>query len=196
MTEFYEANARTFISTTRDLDMSEMQRRFLAALPIVDGKTARILDAGSGSGRDALAFRFLGYKVEAFDASPAMVAATREHAGVRVRQMRFEDFAWEHSFEGIWACASLLHVAETDLSGVIDRLAAYLIPGGAFYLSFKFGTGERVKDGRRFTDMTEDRLAALLGGCAALGQTDIWQSWDRRPERASEMWVNAVVKKK
>lgn len=196
MTEFYDANARAFISTTRDVDMSDMQRRFLGALPIVAGNTARILDAGSGSGRDALAFRLLGYQVEAFDASPAMVAATQDHAGVPVRQMRFEDFVWEHPFEGIWACASLLHVAETDLPQVTDRLAAHLVPGGALYLSFKIGTGERVKDGRRFTDMTEDSLATLLDECGAFGQPDIWQSRDCRPDRASEMWVNAVVTKR
>lgn len=196
MTEFYDANARAFISTTRDVDMSGMQRRFLGALPIVAGNTARILDAGSGSGRDALAFRLLGYQVEAFDASPAMVAATQDHAGVPVRQMRFEDFAWEHPFEGIWACASLLHVAEAEMPEVIDRLATHLVPGGALYLSFKLGTGERFKDGRRFTDMTEDRLAPLLDRCGAFGQPDIWQSQDRRPDRASEMWVNAVVTKR
>ena len=196
MTEFYDTNARAFISTTRDVDMSDMQRRFLAALPIVGGKAARILDAGSGSGRDALAFRLLGYEVEAFDASPAMVAATRDHAGVPVRQMRFEDFAWEHPFEGIWACASLLHVAEGDLPGVIDRLVTHLVPCGALYLSFKHGKGQRVKDGRCFTDMTAESLAALLDGCGALGQPDIWQSRDCRPDRAAEIWVNAVVTKR
>jgi len=67
MTEFYDANAEAFISITRDVDMSDMQQRFLAALPVNDGKLARILDAGSGSGRDALSFRLLGYAVEAFD---------------------------------------------------------------------------------------------------------------------------------
>lgn len=109
--------------------------------------------------------------------------------------MRFEDFAWEHPFEGIWACASLLHVAAADLPGVIDRLAAHLVPGGALYLSFKRGTSERVKDGRRFTDMTAQSLAALLDGCRALGRPEIWESRDCRPGRASEVWVNSVVKK-
>ena len=196
MTDYYDANARAFISTSRDVDMSDMQRRFLAALPNVEGKPARILDAGSGSGRDALAFRLLGYETEAFDASPAMVAATREHAGVQARQMGFEDFAWDHPFEGIWSCASLLHVSEADLPRVINQLAAHLTPGGALYLSFKLGTGERAKEGRRFTDMTEDSLETLLDGCGALSQPDIWQSRDCRPDRASEVWVNAVVTKR
>lgn len=196
MTGFYDVNAETFISTTRDVDMSDMQQRFLAALPVVDGKPARILDAGSGSGRDALSFRMLGYEVEAFDVSPAMVAATREHAGVEAQQMRFEDFAWDHQFEGIWACASLLHVAEANLPTVIDRLVDHLTQGGVLYLSFKLGTGERIKDGRRFTDMTEASIATLLDECPGLSAPDIWQSKDCRPDRAAELWVNAVVNKK
>ncbi len=190
---YYDHHAAAFLATTRDVDMSDARGRFLAVVPSPDIGSARILDAGSGSGRDALAFRLLGYSVEAFDASPAMIAATQAHAGVPTRLMRFEDFAWEHPFEGIWACASLLHVTAADLPGVVERLAAHLAPGGALYLSFKFGTGERVKDGRRFTDLTAERLAALLEGCVAFGQPDIWQSRDGRPDRASDLWVNAVV---
>jgi 2-polyprenyl-3-methyl-5-hydroxy-6-metoxy-1,4-benzoquinol methylase len=195
LSDYYDHYATTFIATTRDVDMSEARGRFLAAVPARPGGPARILDAGSGSGRDAQAFRVSGHDVEAFDASPAMVAATQAHAAVPTRLMRFEDFAWEHSFEGIWACASLLHVALVDLPGVIDRLVAHLVPGGALYLSFKQGTGERLKDGRCFTDMTAESVIALLEGCGALSHPDIWESRDCRPGRTSEVWVNSVVKK-
>lgn len=196
MTNYYDSNANAFVATTRYVDMSDARDRFLAAVPPRADGPARILDAGSGSGRDALAFRVLGHDVRAFDASPAMVAATQAHAAVETRQMHFEDFAWEHSFEGIWACASLLHVSTVDLPQVIDRLAAHLVSGGALYLSFKRGTGERVKDGRGFTDMTAENLAALLDGCGAFTEPDIWESRDCRPDRASEVWVNAVVVKR
>lgn len=107
LTDYYELNANAFIATTRDVDMSDARGRFLAVMPLRQSSPARILDAGSGSGRDALAFRRLGHNVEACDASPAMVAATQAHAGVPTRLMRFEDFVWEHPFEGIWACRPL-----------------------------------------------------------------------------------------
>lgn len=196
LTNYYDSNANAFIATTRDVDMSDARERFLAAVPARADGPARILDAGSGSGRDSLAFRVSGYEVKAFDAAPAMVAATQAHSVVETRLMQFEDFAWEHSFEGIWACASLLHVAYADLPGVVDRLAAHLVPNGALYLSFKRGTGERVKDGRRFTDMTAETLAALLDRSGVFGEPDIWESRDCRPDRASELWVNAVVVKR
>lgn len=195
MTNFYDSSANAFIATTCDVDMSAARGRFLAAVPSRPDGPARILDAGSGSGRDARAFRVLGYDVKSFDASPAMVAATQAHAAVETRLMRFENFAWEHSFEGIWACASLLHVAEADLPGVVGRLAAHLVSGGALYLSFKHGTGARMKDGRHFTDMTAESLAALLDVCGGFIEPDIWKSRDCRPDRASEVWVNSVVRK-
>ncbi len=196
MADYYDRHAITFIATTRDVDMSDARERFLAAVPSRRDGPARILDAGSGSGRDALAFRVLGYDIKAFDASSAMVSATQAHASVPTRLMRFEEFTWEHPFEGIWACASLLHVAVVDLPGVIDRLSAHLVPDGAIYLSFKRGIGERVKDGRRFTDITAESLPALLDGCGVFGEPNIWESRDCRPQRASEMWVNAVVVKR
>jgi len=196
LSEYYNHNAAIFIATTRDIDMSDARTRFLAAVPARLDGPARILDAGSGSGRDALAFRLLGHDVAAFDASPKMVAATQAHAAVPTRLMHFEDFVWEHPFEGIWACASLLHVADANLPRVVGRLAAHLVSGGALYLSFKRGTRERVKDGRRFTDMTAETLAARLDGCGVFGEPDIWESRDCRPDRTSEVWVNAVVAKR
>lgn len=193
MTAYYQTQAEAFVAATRVVDMSALRGRFLAALPVRAAGPQRILDAGSGSGRDARAFRALGHAVSAFDAAPAMVAATESHAGVPARLMRFETFAWEHPFEGIWACAALLHVARADLPGALARLVAHLVPGGVLYLSFKQGRGTRVRDGRRFTDMTAGGLAALLEGSARLGPAEVWLSPDARPARAQETWVNALV---
>lgn len=193
MANYYQDFADEFIASTRAVDMSDARARFILALP--HAEPARILDAGSGSGRDSLAFSLAGHSVEAFDASKEMVAATRSYADVPTRLMRFEEFVWEHDFEAIWACASLLHVATADLPTVLDKLAARLVPDGVIYLSFKLGIGERTKDGRRFTDMTEESLGLVLDRTKGLIQSEVWRSQDRRPDRATEMWVNALVKK-
>ncbi len=62
-----------------------------------------------------------------------MVRLARERVGSRgeVRHMRIEDVAWQKEFNGIWACASLLHVPVVDFPGATTRLAAALRPGGA-----------------------------------------------------------------
>ena len=193
VTEFYDTHADAFIAQTRDVDMTALRQRFLDSLPRRSDAAGRLLDAGCGAGRDARAFATAGYDVSAFDASPAMVAATEDHAGVPVRRMTFEGFAWEHPFEGIWACASLLHVAEEDLLDVLSRLALHLVPDGVLYMSFKVGTGMRTKDGRRFTDMTEARLGAFLDGRPGLTEREMWRTADRRPDRSGEEWLNTLV---
>lgn len=193
LADYYTTHASEFIASTRDADMSDAQSKFIAALPSTGD--IRILDAGSGSGRDSLAFRRAGFSVEAFDASPEMVQATQTYANVPTRIMKFEHFAWDHSFEGIWACASLLHVAEAHLAAVLDKLSGHLVTNGVLYLSFKLGNGVRYTGGRRFTDMTEESLGKVLDRITGLIQFEIWQSQDRRPERAAERWVNALVKK-
>jgi SAM-dependent methyltransferase len=195
MTEFYDANAEQFLKNTRDVDMTALRNRFLAALPQPLADTARILDAGTGSGRDARAFRRAGYRVDAFDASPAMVEAATAFAEIPVRHLRFEDFAWNSPFEGIWACASLLHVAREDLPAVMRRLADHLVTDGILYASFKLGTGDRLKDGRHFTDMTEETLSSLLDECPTLQQDKVWRSEDRRADRKEDIWLNTLLRK-
>ena len=195
MTEFYDTHTEQFLKDTRDVDMKALRDRFLAALPGKTTYTTRILDAGTGSGRDARAFWEMGYQVHAFDASRAMVKAARDHACLPVRQMQFEDFACEHAFEGIWACASLLHVRRPDLPAVMHHLASHLVPGGILYASFIFGTEDRTKDGRHFTDMTEETLSALLDECSALRQVETWRSSDRRPDREEDIWLNTLLRK-
>lgn len=147
---YYERNAERFAADTGDLDMSALHERFLPYVPA----GGRILDAGCGVGRDALAFAQRGYSVLAFDASPEMVRLAMERTGGRVEVLRmgFEEVRWQGEFDGVWACASLLHVRAPDLPFVLRRLRAVLRPGGALYMSFKYGSGERVLEGRRFTD--------------------------------------------
>ena len=116
--EFYESNADSFIAQTADVDMAALYQRFCKHLP----PGASVLDAGCGSGRDALAFFNMGYDVVAFDASPKMVDAASKRAGVPVYQMTFEDMKFDRTFDGIWACASLLHVPRAHLSDVLGIL--------------------------------------------------------------------------
>lgn len=106
--------------------------------------------------------------------------------------MRFEEVAWREEFDGIWTCASLLHVPIVDFPGVAARLALALRPHGAWYMSFKLGRGERAVGGRTFADHTEETLRYTLAGTGALlGET--WLTEDVRAERIGEQWLNAIA---
>lgn len=153
--DYYDRHADAFANQTAALDLEPLYQRFLRHVR----PSGRILDAGCGVGRDALAFAQRGYDVVAFDAFEAMVRLAGERVGSRavVHHMRFQDLHWQNEFHGIWTCASLLHVSQACFVDVATRLADALRPGGAWYMSFKLGGGERVVAGRLLLIITWKR---------------------------------------
>jgi SAM-dependent methyltransferase len=184
---YYDENAQSYFDATVLADMRDLRDRFLQHVR----PSGTILDAGCGSGRDAKAFGDAGYVVTAFDASVEMVRLARHHTGLSVHQMTFEQMDWEGQFDGIWASASLLHVARTDLPETFSRFARALAAGGAWCLSMKQGDTTRELDGRTFTDVTEAEMHDLLEA-AGLNVRDIWLTADVRPGR-EDRWVNAIA---
>ena len=188
--EYYQHHANDFFNSTVNVDMRSLYTPFLERIP----KGGRILDAGCGSGRDSKAFLQQGYRVEAFDATAEMAKLASQHTGLSVKQMTFSDVDTVNRYDGIWCCASLLHVSAAELPDAMAKLARALKPGGIWYVSFKYGDGERVKEGRRFTDLNEQGLNTLLAGLAGITLVGHWITEDKRPDR-SEMWLNALLQK-
>lgn len=191
MADYYNENAAEYFASTVNVDMHALRERFLTHLPA----RGHILDAGCGSGRDSLAFLNAGYRVTAFDAAPKMAALAEERIGQSVEVLRFQDVTWSNTFDGIWACASLLHVPRSELPDALQRLERALKPGGILYVSFKYGDGEREAGGRRFTDLDETGLATLLERVSGLRRLEQWITGDQRRGRAHEPWFNALLVK-
>lgn len=189
---YYETHAADYAEATRGIDMAELYDQFLPHIPA----RGRILDAGSGAGRDTLAFLKKGYQVEAFDASPRLAEISSRLTGLKTKVLRFQDFVSEPRFDGIWACASLVHVPRRELADSVRRLVDALKPGGALFVSLKKGAGERVaRDGRLFTDLDEATARALL---APLGFeiARMWVSEGQGVRRGRGDWLNIVAVKK
>ena len=99
--DYYNQNADSYFADTVGADVRHLRSKFLIHLPA--GRD--ILDAGCGSGRDALAFHGAGYRVTAFDASAEMCRKAHEYTNASVIQMTFQQMIWRCEFDGIWACA-------------------------------------------------------------------------------------------
>ena len=128
----------------------------------------------------------------AVDGTPELCEHTRLRAGCRARCMLFEELDYSDAFDGVWACASLLHVEKDALPGVLRLIRRALKKDGVFYASFKYGEAEREKNGRRFSDFTEESLRALLEEAGGFRVEKLWTTADARPERAEERWVNVL----
>ena len=189
--EYYNKNHQEFTSSTLDVYFSDIQDRFLRRLP----KNALILDFGCGTGRDSRYFLQKGYRVEACDGSEEMVKTAERVAGIPVRKMLFSELCEQEHYDGIFACASILHVPYAELPDIFLRMERALKPGGILYVSFKYGQFEGIRSGRFFTDMDEERLRDILKPKATedLEILELWITGDVRPERKEERWLNSLL---
>lgn len=199
--QYYNDHAASFFETTVGVDMGPLHARFLQKMPA----GGRILDAGCGSGRDARAFKEQGFKVTAFDASPELARLASEHSGLHVHVAHFLSLPDAAQlglpagtlFDGIWACASLLHVARHDQPEAWSRLWRMLKPGGVLYASYKHrNTGQPIERmdtlGRPFTDCDEALLTEWLKPLPHVSGIETWLTTDQRPGEA-QTWLNALV---
>jgi 2-polyprenyl-3-methyl-5-hydroxy-6-metoxy-1,4-benzoquinol methylase len=108
------------------------------------GPGARVIEIGSGGGRDALLMEQLGLAVRRTDVTPAFVELLREqgHSCDRLDPLVDDLASPDGPYDAVWANASLLHVARADLRTVLGRLAEVTRPGGLLRMSLKEGDGE------------------------------------------------------
>ena len=184
---YYETNATRFVADTADVEFGALQREFVRRLP----KGGRVLDLGCGSGRDSLAFLKAGFEVDAVDGSAQMVEAASELTGLPVAHALFSDYEPKGPYDGIWACSSLLHVPASGLADIISKYARALAPRGTFYLSFKLGAHNGMRNGRWFTDLDEPALRAFIAEVPGLRVDRVDVTSDVRPGRSDEKWLNA-----
>jgi SAM-dependent methyltransferase len=188
---YYETHAPDYANKTQSVDMAKVYNRFLNHIP----PGGKILDAGSGSGRDTLAFLGRDYQVDALDASPRLAALSTQLTGVPTKVLRFQELDIVSRYDGVWACASLLHLKASELVDAFARLQRALNPNGIIYASFKVGTEERVAvDGRWFTDMNEERLHHILKDVPKLTLVDIWLSAGEDTFYGQGEWLNVLLR--
>lgn len=188
---FYDQNAEEFVSGTLVADMSDTHTRFIKLLPA----GARILDFGCGSGRDTKVFLEAGYQVDATDGSQEMCARASEFTGILVKRMLFNELDAVEAYDGIWACASILHLPKAELADVLQRIERALKPGGVLYASFKYGTFEGMRNERYFTDFTEDSIREYWAAETSMQIIDLWISQDVRTDRKERKWINLLARR-
>lgn len=189
---YYDTHAEEFYKSTVNVKFAAMQERFCTKLK----RGAYILDFGCGSGRDTKYFLEQGYHVEAIDGSVEMCKLASEYTGIEVKNMLFQELAEVEKYDGIWACSSILHLPIDELPEVMNKMAAALKGNGIIYTSFKYGTFSGERNGRFFTNMTEETFADLLNGIDSLEIQEQWTTLDVRPNRGEEKWLNLILRKR
>lgn len=189
--DYYNENTKCFIDGTVSVDFTQLQNVFLELLP----NNAHILDFGCGSGRDTKYFLDRGYQVDAMDGSVELCRAASEYTGIHVKHMFFQELTEVKKYDGIWACASILHVKKAELPDIIRKMSLATKENGIMYVSFKYGDYEGERNGRYFTDMTEISMKELLDDFPELEVEKQWITGDVRAGRGDERWLNMILRK-
>ncbi|WMN60007.1 class I SAM-dependent methyltransferase [Pseudoalteromonas xiamenensis] len=189
--EYYQNKAQEYAAETLNIDMYEAYRKFVQYVS-AEGK---ILDIGCGSGRDSLYFIKQGFKVVATEPTPALRDIASAYTGLNVLNTTFQALNFNDEFDGIWCCASLLHVPTVELPSVINNLVQSLKQNGVLYISVKKGNGEQNIGGRHFTFFTEHNLVETMLRNPKISLVDTWQNSDYRLGESNTCWLNFIFLK-
>lgn len=130
--------------------------------------SGKILDIGSGPGRDGKILQSNGLEVICVDASQSMVELSAKR-GLKSIVADFAELPFEDNhFDGVWAYTSLLHVPKKQMNQSIIELKRVLKPNGIFGLGMIEGDTEeyrvtsKVIEPRWFSFYNRNELETLL----------------------------------
>lgn len=190
--EYYNKNAELYFEQTVTGNFEENYNEFLNEIP----SNSYILDFGCGSGRDSKYFIQKGYKVKSIDGSLEMCKLASRFIGQDVKCMNFEELNDKNIYDGIWACASILHVPKEELPRVLSKMLTALKNGGTIYISVKKGEGYKIEDGKYYNFITRKELENII--CNLNENAKIIKYFEtfsstKRPEKV--VWSNYLIRK-
>lgn len=190
-TDFYNEQARVYYDKTIELDMSEALEEFISLLP----ENCPILDLGCGSGRDSLYLIEHGFDVTAMDGASELCGLAEIHIGQDVLCMRYEEMDFESVFDGVWACAALVHIPKNELSNILVKIVNSLRPNGILYMSLKYGDVSGLKNGIYYSEYRTKDIKDIINNFKELELIKIYKTNDIREERKEEQWLNVYIRK-
>ena len=188
--DYYNKNAKAFVKRTYNLDFSNVQDKFLSYFT----SGSKLLDLGCGSGRDSVYFINHGMIVDSVDGSSEICKIASQVAGIPVKKMKFDELSFINTYDGIWACASLLHLNIIELKSVLSKVVRALKTYGFLYISFKYGDFSGIRNERYFMDMNEASFTKIVSNFPQLRIVEMFITNDIRKDR-NEQWFNVILQK-
>ena len=188
---YYNKNAKNYFETTINGNMKLSYKKFLEYIP----KKGYILDLGCGSGRDSKYFIENGYKIKAIDGSLELCLLAEKYMNHKVIHMNFSELNDLNEYDGIWSCATILHLTKQEFIKVLKKLIRALKEEGIIYISFKNGIGEELKDGRYFMYYTENQFEEIINLFDKIEILDKYITYSITNPNEERKWNNYILKK-
>ena len=187
---YYDKNASDYFSKTSQVNLVALYKEFLKYVPA----GGLIMDLGCGSGRDVKWFRDHGYDAHGLDASEQLIKIAQDKLNIPVEVGNIENWVADKTFDGIWCCASLMHLDDNSIDRFLSNLRYNLRKGGVLFISVKEGIESGIsEDGRFFRDFDEELLRTVLRHYKSLRIEKVWYTEDKL-HRNSFRWLNAIIR--
>lgn len=190
---YYDNHSQEYFEMSKVFEMESFYQRFIENNIPAGGK---ILDAGCGSGRDALNFAKKGFDVTAFDGSANLVQICQEQ-NIKCEHNDFLNIKYNNQFDGVWCCAALLHLPTEAFDQALTNLTYSLKKGGVLYFSIKKLENGFLEDsaGRLFYNPGEEHMTQLFDklGLSVESPDNIW--FTGKQTEPNQLFVNYLLKK-
>ena len=183
--DYYNRYAVPYYEETVDASMEEVMKPFVELLS-EESENAEVLD---------LLLEEYGFYVTPMDGSEEMCKLAEVNTDKEVLQMTYDEMEFDDVFDGIWACASLIHLTEDEMRKVMKKLVQALKENGVLYFSVHKGDRDGIYHGRYFHDYNRRELQSLMEEYPELEVVDIWTTQDVRSEKSDKLWLNVLARK-
>lgn len=199
--DVYDTIAQFYAKRTVDYAPEREREKFIQRIK----SQGKILDAGCGPGRDSAFFAEKGFQVVGIDLSGKLLEIAKQKASTATflkQDFRNLDFS-PSTFDGIWACASLLHLKKIDIPNVLKKFYELLQPEGILFIMVKEGRGEAdVQESissnlsRHFTYFDREEISKLLKQTGfAIEEVYTFNERDRDKAKRNLIWIASFSKK-
>lgn len=190
--KYYDDNIESY----KEQELNDFSKNYNFEIPDIFlsylNSKSHILDLGCGTGRDSKYFMDKGYQVTSIDGSYEMCKVAENLLKKEVEQINFLDINYNEEFDGVFACASLLHLDNKDLIVVLNKISRALNQNGILYTCFKYGNSTRVDNGRFYNDMNEEKFLDLIKNIENL---KIIKCWISEQYKSNTKFLNYIIKK-
>ena len=193
VTNWYNQNAAVWAKQRKKTSEPSFWAQEYACFEQLKKPEGKLLEIGSGSGREAIEWIRMGYEYSGIDTSTALIDIAKETEPLghyfltSVYEMPFET----NTFDAFSSWAMLPHIPKERIGRALDEIQRVLKPQGLGFIAMREGMEEKQEPetGRWFSYYSQNELEEILmkHDFEVLSKT-------QKPSRADLTWLIFFVK--
>ena len=192
VTDWYDQNAKVWAKSRKGTSEPSFWAKEYAYFKGLQKYQGKLIEIGSGSGREAIEWIQMGYEYTGIDTSSTLIqiAKQTEPLGHYYHTSVYEMPFLPNTFDAFSSWAMLPHVPKERIELALDAIENVLKPKALGFIAMREGTEEKQESetGRWFSYYTESEFRTILAKCGF----EVL-SRGRKQSRADLSWLTFFV---